>query len=94
MPQTDKQWKRKFMNLKRRYDSMYNAAMRMEERIKVGSKENLLLKAQLANAEKNVHQQKAIVLNQIQQSRATETELVTEIKDLHKTMKAGGLKLP
>lgn len=93
MPQTEKQWKQKFMNLKRRYDSMYQAAMRMEERIKVGSKENALLKAQLANAEKNVFQQKEIVKHHLQQSRATQTELVEEIKDLHRQMRAGGLKV-
>jgi uncharacterized membrane-anchored protein YhcB (DUF1043 family) len=82
------------MRLKRQYDSMYQAARKMEQRIERGTKENLVLRTQLENCQQNLEQQKIVVRQHIQQSKETEAELVQEIRDLRATMKENGLKVP
>ena len=73
--------------LKRYYDSLGEACKLLLGRIEVLEKENKLALSLKEQADKNVEQQKQIVINNLMQSRERETQLSTEIIGLKKKLK-------
>lgn len=78
----------KYDKLKRHHDSLVNAIQTLDGNLLQVHTENNILKKQLVNADKFIVIQKRIVIDNLDQSRATEGKLVKEIKALKAKIKA------
>lgn len=84
----DRPLQNKYDKLKRHHDSLVAAIETLNTGLNRALAENEVLVKQLVNADKFIVIQKRIVIDNLDQSRATEIKLVNEIKALKAKIKA------